>query len=204
MFVIDKPKADIDFQQVVRELQSTIPDHLSYGLDAIYVGNFQDLKQRGVESVYYAGTIYVEPNQESVEDLVSDIVHEIAHFCEENNQFAFIQNDITNEFVSKRKNLYKILAAKGFTEIPLAVFSNPNYSEQLDLYLYKNVGYDLLRDLTGTLFASPYAATSIREYFANGFEHYLYGYKKLGLNNDTLLKSCPKLLKLIRTLITPE
>ena len=38
------------------------------------------------------------------------------------------------------------------------------------MFLYKKVGYDIMRATTADLFHSPYAATSLREYFANGFE----------------------------------
>ena len=47
-----------------------------------------------------------------------------------------------------------------------------NFAENFDEFLYKEVGYDLLNRLVTGLFASPYAATSLREYFANGFEYF--------------------------------
>ena len=50
-------------------------------------------------------------------------------------------------------------------------FLNPDYSREFDEFLYKKVGYPLLRTITQGLFYSPYAATSLREYFANGFEN---------------------------------
>ena len=56
------------------------------------------------------------------------------------------------------------------------------YDKYFDQYLYKEVGYEKLVSLTMGLFASPYAATSLREYFANGFEAYFIGDRK-GLQN---------------------
>ena len=53
-----------------------------------------------------------------------------------------------------------------------ANFLNIEYDKNFDKYLYKVVGYDKLTMLTMGLFITPYGATSIREYFANGFEHY--------------------------------
>ena len=38
--------------------------------------------------------------------------------------------------------------------------------------MYNIVGYPLLENLIVGLFYSPYAVTSINEYFANGFENY--------------------------------
>ena len=40
------------------------------------------------------------------------------------------------------------------------------------MFLYQDVGYALLTTLTMGLFVSPYAATSLREYFATGFDKY--------------------------------
>ena len=45
-------------------------------------------------------------------------------------------------------------------------------SIEFDNLLYKEIGYPILANLTSGLFVSPYGATSIREYFANAFEHY--------------------------------
>ena len=44
----------------------------------------------------------------------------------------------------------------------------------MDNYLYKEVGYDRLNFIVSSygLFTSAYPATSLREYFASGFEYY--------------------------------
>ena len=46
------------------------------------------------------------------------------------------------------------------------------YNEDLDDYFVNQVGYKKLRSYINGLFYSPYAATSVREYFARGFEAY--------------------------------
>ena len=46
------------------------------------------------------------------------------------------------------------------------------YNKKFDMYLYEEVGYPILNTLTVGLYCSPYGATSIREYFANGFEFF--------------------------------
>ena len=51
---------------------------------------------------------------------------------------------------------------------------NPEYDEHFDLFLYQEIGYSILRNYTSSLFCSPYGITSLREYFANAFEHYFY------------------------------
>ena len=44
----------------------------------------------------------------------------------------------------------------------------------MDNYLYKEVGYDRLNFIVNSysIFTSAYPATSLREYFASGFEYY--------------------------------
>ena len=61
------------------------------------------------------------------------------------------------------------MKAKGY-EFELEQFLNTDYDLSFDEMLYKNVGYPMLSVLTSDIFYSPYAATSLREYFANGFE----------------------------------
>ena len=54
-------------------------------------------------------------------------------------------------------------------------YNNPEYNETFDKHMYSDIGYDKLRLITPELFYSPYAITSLREYWANGFENYLLG-----------------------------
>ena len=49
---------------------------------------------------------------------------------------------------------------------------HPDYSHDFDVFLFKEVGYPLLTQLTVGLFISPYGATSLAEYFAESFEFY--------------------------------
>ena len=49
---------------------------------------------------------------------------------------------------------------------------DPEYNEEFDMFLYKKVGYDKLEIILSGIFISPYAATSLREYFATGFAEF--------------------------------
>ena len=40
------------------------------------------------------------------------------------------------------------------------------------MFFYDEIGYPTLGIYTSSLFYSPYGCTSLREYFANGFEAY--------------------------------
>ena len=84
-------------------------------------------------------------------------------------------------------------------KIPLSVAMDPEYNEEFDMFLYEKVGYSKLATFIGGVFISPYAATSLREYFATGFtEFYLHPdthsflqnvspelYKKLSVLHDS-------------------
>ena len=103
--------------------------------------------------------------------MADDIVHEIAHAVEE-KFYNEIYGDgrVENEFLGKREKLYQILNAYEEPLMDLAYFQNPDYNEDFDEYLYTQIGYPALSAFSNGLFYSPYAATSVREYFARGFE----------------------------------
>ena len=59
-------------------------------------------------------------------------------------------------------------------------FLNTDYDKELDQFFHDKVGYEKIRNLAPTLFIRPYAVTSLREYFATGFEdYYLEGGQQL-------------------------
>ena len=51
-------------------------------------------------------------------------------------------------------------------------FLDSEFDQEMDDFLYKEIGYDNLNYLINGLFLNPYAVTSIREYFASGLEKY--------------------------------
>ena len=67
--------------------------------------------------------------------------------------------------------MYHLLTAQGYKISPVH-FEFTEYSSKFDKFLADEVGYPTLLTLTMGLFASPYAATSLQEYFANGVEKY--------------------------------
>ncbi len=80
---------------------------------------------------------------------------------------------IEEEFLGKRRRLWSILKSRDLaSDDDRVYFEQPDYSKRFDTYLYKSVGYPVLTSLTMGLFLSPYAATSLREYFANAFESF--------------------------------
>jgi hypothetical protein len=72
------------------------------------------------------------------------------------------------------------------------------YDSKLDLFLYKEIGYGNLCSMTMGLFVSPYGATSLREYFANGFEEFFSG------DREYLKRISPELFNKLMGVILDE
>ena len=83
----------------------------------------------------------------------------------------YSDNKLNTEFLAKRMKLKSILKQAGF-DVSGQQFEKIEYNKNFDMFLYESIGYDMLNQLTVGLFCSPYGATAIREYFANGFEFY--------------------------------
>ena len=110
--------------------------------------------------------------QDSAADMLDDIIHEIAHAAESTYGYEIYgDGDLEQEFLGKRNKMESLLRYQGF-ETKDYDFLNPEYSKEFDEFLYQEVGYAKLNNLTNHLFSSAYGATSLREYFANGFEHF--------------------------------
>ena len=168
IFIKDAFTIDIDFDFVLRYISVRIPQHLFKNIDIIYVGSFQDLIDREVTAIYEHGAIYITNDQDSEMDLIDDMIHEIAHSNEVKYQeIIYGDKKVDKEFLKKRKALFRILKQKGKYDIPIKFTVDPSYSKEVDLW-----------EMIPGLFPSPYAATSVREYYARGFEEYFMGERK--------------------------
>lgn len=179
---------EINLSNVLKRIEQNIPKNLFSNLDAVYIGKFPELDAKNVESVYMNGAIYLSNNQIDEENLYKSIIHELAHNLEEYFQEDIYGDEkIISEFISKRKSLRSILESNKLFCNPV-LYLKLEFDEEFDNFLYKTVGYDKLALLTTNIFLSPYAATSLREYFSNGFEHYFSDIRPEYFN-----KLCPKL-----------
>ena len=189
VFIKDQIIGDVNLENVLKKVKNSIPLHLFNGLDAIYVGQFKELQQKEVNAAFMDGALYISNVQQDEESMLEDLVHEIAHSLEEIAHFNMYQDDsIYDEFLSKRLKLQSILESNGYNTSKQS-FSSLEYTEKFDKYLYEEVGYPALHTMTVNLFCSPYGATSIREYFANGFEFYFVK------NRELVRKISPQLYK---------
>ena len=173
--------------------------HLMRDIESIYMGDFDFLNGRDIQATYENSSIFLTNNQSSVSDMADDIVHEIAHSVENMHQREIYEDGLLEkEFLNKRSQLYSVLKSEGYP-VSLHFFMEPSYNKDFDDYLYKEIGYPVLNMISTSIFYSPYAATSLREYFANGFEAFFY----YG-DYDFIKKSCPHLFAKLTLLLEIE
>ena len=189
----------VDMDSVFNIVADRIPERFLNYVDTIIVGSFAFLSKKELDAAYMDGSIYIaNDSAEDTIDVVDDIIHETAHAVEQNN-LSLIYGDglIEQEFLGKRERLSHLLRENGFSnEVEYYDFANPDYDEQMDIFLYQEVTYSLLGNLTSGLFLSPYGVTSLREYFANAFEHYF-----LSSDKKEVFKISPSVAQKIEELL---
>jgi len=195
VFVKDPLPEDFDLSAVMSSVEKLIPSRFVRNVEVVYIGQFETLIRRDLDAAYHDGAIYLSNEQDNTEDMIDDIVHEIAHAVEEAEGLEmYSDNEIEREFLGKRQRLHDLLKAEGY-DVDIRDFMNPEYSQEFDNFLDDTVGYPTLTSISMGLFFSPYAATSLREYFANGFEAVYYHRE-----NTYLKKISPKLYNKIENL----
>ena len=195
VYVKDPLPSEIDLTIVLKRVEETIPRFLAQNVESIFIGQFEELEAREVEAVYDSGTIYLTNEQDSTEDMFGNILHEIAHSIESwAGMEIYADGSLEKEFLIKRKKLFDILLSMGYN-ISLVDFMSAEYSKKFDFFLYKSVGYDKINMLASNLYPTAYSATSIREYFATGFEEFLLG------DRNELMNIAPVLFTKVESLI---
>lgn len=172
ILIKNKFTGDFEIDSVI-ETVKRLPYSILSVADSICIGDFPFLKKKQIEAIYNDRMIYITNKQDSAQQFMKNLIHELAHGCEEYYYYdIYSDHSIKDEFISKRIKMYEIMTAYGYDEFKKESYLNADYEEAFDEYLYKTVGYDKLGSLVRGIFLSPYAATSLREYFANGFEKY--------------------------------
>tara|TARA_B100001094_G_scaffold149953_1_gene145096 strand:- start:988 stop:1650 length:663 start_codon:yes stop_codon:yes gene_type:complete len=196
VFIKDKLPDHVDPEFVFKYISSLLPPHVIDGVDIIYIGEFPRFKESGVNAYYEDGAIYVSNEQDDDRDMIDDIVHEIAHASEELHMDEIYIKSFIREFKAKRRSLAARL--EDMYEIPENIVMKIEYDKKIDDFFHKEVGYDILNQICVGIFPSAYAATSIREYFARGFEEYFIG------DRENLKNTCPILYRVLHSLISTE
>jgi hypothetical protein len=185
LYVKDPLPDNVDSEKVFKYISERIPVHLFKQVDYIIIGQQPEFKEREINAFYKDGAIYITNEQDDFDDMVDDIVHELAHSLEkEHYNLIYSDDTLEREFLEKRSRLHDRLVENNI-EINKEYFMNIYYSLQFDYLLLKKIGYGVLSKLGKDLFVNPYAITSLREYFATGFEEYYIGYR------HNLLKTSP-------------
>ena len=198
IFIQDSLVSDVvNFDEIVEDLGRIVPPHLFENLDIIYIGQEKELIDRELEALYDSGAIYISNALAENIDYIENIIHENAHALEEAHGLAIYgDGKIQREFVAKRDRLFHIIKAQGYNVTDLN-YSESEYQQEIDDFLYQEIGYDNLNYLINGLFLNPYAVTSVSEYFASGLEKYLIDVTK----RKQLRKLSPQLTKKIEELI---
>lgn len=179
VYLIDPFTTKINFFNILKRIEEQIPQHLLDNVEVIYVADVKEFNRgdRSFNALYKDGAIYISPEQDGEADLLDDIIHEIAHSLEKQYKKIIYGDDLLErEFLAKRRTLYHLIDKP---TVDIENYNNAEYSAKFDDHLYNDISYDYLRNVSSGLFYSPYAITSLREYWANGFENYLLGDKKL-------------------------
>ena len=108
----------------------------------------------------------------------------------------YFDGSIKDEFINKRNQLERILRTSGHDTEDYG-FKEINYNKSLDNLFLNVIGYEKFQNLTNHgLFINPYAATSLREYFATGFEEYILGdHKELQVISPRLYKKLHSIMQ---------
>jgi len=177
VIVKDQIQNDVDIKNVFGKVNNLVPKYFLELIDIVYIGQFDFFEEREINALFLDDALYISNEQDNDEDLLDDIIHELAHAVEKKyGDFIYGDGKIEDEFILKRNRLKRILQDQNYN-INKYDFFETEYNKEFDLFLYKEIGYDALRMFSVNLFVDPYSPTSLKEYFAAGFEEFYLGDK---------------------------
>tara|TARA_R110002060_G_scaffold6048_9_gene9226 strand:- start:2563 stop:3306 length:744 start_codon:yes stop_codon:yes gene_type:complete len=168
---VDPPTVSLG--PAVKRIAALMPPVFFKGLKKIVITNLMSHNEDKPFNAFYSDNIiYVSYKLESEKDFIDDVVHELAHHIEKYfYEFIYGDESIREEFIKKREKLFYALKGYGM-QPPDALKTSVKYHPEIDDYLYRQIGYEKLFNFTNGIFLTPYAATSLKEYFAISFEKY--------------------------------
>jgi len=198
IYVNDQPPEHINLEFVFDYIAARVPKKLLDSVDVIYVGQFPEFEEKDINAFYDSGAIFITNEQDDDQDMIDDIIHEIAHAVEERyNDFIYSDSSIEREFMAKRETLFNLCQSYDLHP-PKSMLVNSDFDQVIDDYLYLEVGYDVINDLVNGLFISAYAATSLSEYYARTFEEWVFGHR------DQVRKLSPALYNIFEDLFEED
>ena len=176
IIIKDKLSNNIDIKNLINSIENALPYSFRKLINSIIILDDPTFSQRKINAFYYNSSLYISNNQDNENDILDDIVHEYSHALEEKfEEEIYFDGSIKDEFINKRNQLERILRTSGHDTEDYD-FKEINYNKSLDNLFLNVIGYEKFQNLTNHgLFINPYAATSLREYFATGFEEYILG-----------------------------
>jgi hypothetical protein len=188
---------NISLDYVFDEVKEKLPKRLFTDIKDIIIGDFDFLNKKNLNSLYHDNKLYISNKERNEEAILHDIVHEIAHSVEKKYEdIIYGDNVLKMEFVNKRRKLFNQMSPH-YPECHDFDFDDINYSSNFDDFLYKKVTYPKLARLSSGLFFTPYATTSLREYFADGVENYVLRPE----NRKDIYMMCPQLFAKVRKIV---
>jgi hypothetical protein len=194
VFITHEFPSGMNVPEFCHQVEETLPASLlaKADIDVVYIGQFPELGRKN--AAYVHGAIYIINTEPTVFDMLENFVHEVAHALEAQYGWHIYDDNLIQEFKGKRRRLRSLLDTAGYRASPL-LYDFTEYSQKFDEFLSQEVGYPTLLGLTTGLFVSPYAATSINEYYANGFEKYFLGeYRAVRDISPTLYKKIEEIV----------
>ena len=183
VYVKDELTNGLSPDEVIEEFESYIPDHLLDEVEMIIIGWFDEFDERKINAFYSDNCLYISNEQDDPEDMIDDLIHETAHSLEApHGNLIYGDGKLEKEFFNKRMHLHELLWTHGY-KAPKSFFVDLDYNVEFDDFLLNQVGYDKLSLLMQGIFISPYAATSLREYFATGFTDFFMHSSRSDLKN---------------------
>ena len=174
IFIKDPLPNNVDSEFVFEYISSRVPFYLLVNIDVIYVGMFPEMIERDINAFYENDAIYVTNEQDDEMDMIEDIIHEISHAVEKAvEDMIYGDGALRREFVAKRSRLSNLLSQK--FNVPPHFEVEFEFDKSIDDFLYKDVGYDALNQISTNIFLSGYSVTSLSEYWAIGFEEMFLG-----------------------------
>ena len=176
IIIKDKLTNNIDIRSLIKSVENVLPYSFRKLINSIIILDDPIFSQRKINAFYHNDTLFISNNQDDENDILDDIVHEYSHALEEKfEEEIYFDGSIKDEFISKRMQVERILRTSGY-DTKNYDFKEISYNKSLDNLFLNVIGYDKFQSLTKyRLFINPYAATSLREYFATGFEEYILG-----------------------------
>lgn len=194
VIVKDALPEDVNLEFVLNYIAARVPFYFTQNIEMIYVGKFPEMQEREINAFFDSDAIYVTNEQEEEMGMIEDIIHEISHAVEQYNQeFIYGTGKLQREFIAKRTSLSDLLSQK--YNVPAHFDIEFEYDRTIDDFLFRDVGYDALNQICVGIFPSAYAATSVSEYWAKGFEELFIG------DRDTLKQMCPILFKTLALIL---